>query len=253
MNRRTFIKSGALFVPMIFVPKLIRAQSLDDAVQAALIMRKRKRAGGGGGGTITLIGSGVSAGSSDELTVTTPSYNTTGATLIVIVQSSAGGANTPSDSKGNTWTQVINEPTFGNNHSSIYYCASPTTDSAQTFTATYGGTGEPTLIVYAFSGATGVLDKNSGGFNNGSTTTCQPGSVTPTTSGQLVISGFSYQASVTASVDSGLSNQIDVGFSLFHHQGNSAAFKIQSVAAAINPQWTASGTGNFAATLATFK
>ncbi len=51
MNRRSFIKSGALFVPTIFVPRLIRAQGIgrSPAFRGAAAQQGRPASGGGGG------------------------------------------------------------------------------------------------------------------------------------------------------------------------------------------------------------
>lgn len=53
MKRRHFIKSGALFVPTIFVPRLIRAQANTYRDIAWLINRNAPAAGGGG--TLTWV------------------------------------------------------------------------------------------------------------------------------------------------------------------------------------------------------
>jgi hypothetical protein len=55
MNRRKFIKCGSLFIPMIFVPKLIRAQGFTYKDPAFLGNAKKRVSGGGGGGGCTTI------------------------------------------------------------------------------------------------------------------------------------------------------------------------------------------------------
>jgi len=53
MNRRHFIKTGALFVPTIFIPRPIRAQSVLTADGLAAFGSPAPSGGGGGGGDIT--------------------------------------------------------------------------------------------------------------------------------------------------------------------------------------------------------
>jgi len=84
MNRRTFIKTGALFVPTIFVPKLIRAATPAN-LNAAFFRGKVPVSGGGTGLPSGLIsrwnfeeGSGStandSAGSNTGTLVNSPTY-----------------------------------------------------------------------------------------------------------------------------------------------------------------------------------
>lgn len=54
MTRRTFIKRGALFVPTIFVPNLIRASTMLTARGLATKTKKAAAVGGGGGYTYFL-------------------------------------------------------------------------------------------------------------------------------------------------------------------------------------------------------
>ncbi len=53
MNRRSFIKRGALFVPTIFVPRLIHAQTILTADGLAALRKQPASGGGGGGGGST--------------------------------------------------------------------------------------------------------------------------------------------------------------------------------------------------------
>src|SRR6185503_14416153 len=85
MNRRNFIKRGALFVPMIFVPKLIRAAT-PQHLNAQFFRAKVAPSGGGGTGLPSGLvsrwnfeeGSGStandSAGSNTGTLVNSPSY-----------------------------------------------------------------------------------------------------------------------------------------------------------------------------------
>lgn len=208
--------------------------------------------GGGGGGGWAVIGSGVVKGSANGDSATTPTYNTTGATLIVIVTSSLNSTPTPTDSMGNTWT-LAKKIDGGSGSSAIYYCASPTTDAAQTFTIS-GVNDFPVIAVYAFSGgAGGILDKSSSAI--GSASTIQAGSITPTANNELVISAISwFQNSTSATINSGFATPILGGRVIGQCIGGGASFLIQTIAAAVNPTWTMGGSpDDNASTMASFK
>lgn len=209
-------------------------------------------AGGGGGGGWAQIGSPVSAGSANGDNISTGPKDTTGATLIVIVVG-ASGSQTPTDSKGNTWTRAVVSASFAGEAVSIWYCASPTTDSAQTFTINNVNS-FAALAVYAFSGgAGGILDKNNSGFINPPPgTTVQPGSITPTTANQLIVTGVAFDTGTTATVDSGFGTVTKVNRVSGQHYGLGASFLVQNPAAAINPTWTTT-SGDDSASIASFK
>jgi len=86
-SRREFIKRGALFVPAIFVPKLIRASS-PQHLNAAFF--RAKVASGGGGGSCTPAYTDVSSGGygtgnrTSVLSIFTVNFGTTGTLTILI-------------------------------------------------------------------------------------------------------------------------------------------------------------------------
>lgn len=61
-SRRTFLKRGALFVPFIFAPKLIRAQGILAKKQSVGSLNQRV-VSGGGGGSLNMITGGENSGS----------------------------------------------------------------------------------------------------------------------------------------------------------------------------------------------
>jgi hypothetical protein len=198
---------------------------------------------------------------------TSSSINTTGADLIVIVESSFsfGTIVAPADSYSNSYGVAVQQLSVsGRQTGTIWFLHNPTVGTAHVFTAeNFFGT----LEVYAFSGSgTGVvLDQTNSASvaGDGSTTfTAQPGSVTPSTGGQLLIGGWALDnpadtGSPPFSVDSGFtlaSYDDTVPGSLF---GCVGAYLFQSTAAAVNPTMTrsnatASGDAT-AAMIATFK
>lgn len=178
--------------------------------------------------------------------------DTTGATLLVVVASYLyNAAVTLTDSAGNTWTPLTAYSTSASTRVRIYYCLSPSTSASHTFQLA-GALSYPALAVAAFSGTltASAFDVENGNFNN-SGTTVATGTVTPSEGNELLIFGFSSNASGSYSVDVGtIANQAGLlGASAF---GVALAYQIQTTATARNATWT-SGSGTLAAAAATFK
>jgi len=203
MRRREFIKRGALFMPTIFIPRLIRAQSILTADGLAAYIPPATSGGGGGGAAWTLIAETSAAGDGNVgHTTTTTAIDTTGANLIVVL-TPGGSFRSVSDSKGNTWTQ--RNDTGGTPRHCISDKISPTVGSGHTFSINAGSS----IIVLAFakSGGAPVFDTQTAGVFSGNWvngTTLKPGSITPATSADLMISGLCYDvtSSPNVSVDS---------------------------------------------------
>lgn len=192
---------------------------------------------------------------------TSPAITTTGANLICIAvghyQPNVGSL-VLSDSKSNTWTLAIRKFDGSASDISIFYCLNPIVGASHTFTvaglATYS-----TLCAEAFSGVNTVfgIDQISvGGAAAGSPV--QPGSVTPGTNGSLVYTAASVTGDATNTrvfgINSGMTiaDQVPYNSGLFF--GSMGSYLIQSVAAAINPSVTYTGTvGAMAAATVTFR
>ncbi|MDP3139799.1 MAG: hypothetical protein Q8N17_26115 [Burkholderiaceae bacterium] len=128
---------------------------------------------------------------------TTAAIDTTGATLIVVIQRQEGSPATPmSDSEGNTWIELTKyaSANFGFGVRG-YYCISPTTDASHTFT---NGTGAGyALAVLAFDNTGVSYDKVAGAGTAGGTsyTSIAVGASTPGQTTSLVIAGgFAFAA-----------------------------------------------------------
>lgn len=189
---------------------------------------------------------------------TTGSMDTTGADLLVACFADAGGAvPTITDSKGNTW--VLGRRAVPIDWgSSIYYAwgTGLVVGTGHTFTFTktdqFGS-----AQVFAFSGgqiATDPLDQTN--QNHALTsTTMQPGSVTPTTDGQLVIAHDTWDNEASmATVDSGFVTPSygDIGTGGVY-LGSGSSYLIQTNAAAVNPTFTLPSTSHQYGVIVTFK
>jgi hypothetical protein len=174
----------------------------------------------------------------------------------------------PIDNQSNTYTYAILGA--GNAYSTIWYCYLPSssgTSSSHTFSCATLAGNRPSIAVLAFSGAlaspldqtgaNGTLDTGNQSIRCVATS---PGSITPTTSGQLLIAGLCSVFTTTAptTIDSGFGiDQFAASLTGSLYFGVGAAHLVQATAAAVNPDWawtTFAGTPDPAsACIASFK
>lgn len=187
----------------------------------------------------------------------TSAINTTGANLLVacIATNQSGGGVAPTDSQSNTWTKAIAE-TATVPFVTVWYVYSPSTSSAQTFSASTNPT--PAIVVAAFSGsASSPLDQTNGsGYS--ATTSAATGSITPTQNNELLISCLSSSASnaiTNLTVNDSFSQVATVAGVSGTNAWGSMYYLVQPTAAAINPTWSwttaSSGSVNIASFLGT--
>lgn len=206
--------------------------------------------------TIAHIAS-TSAGSTGGTTVTTSAIDTTGADFLVVAVSYYGSTSNAdpalSDSKGNTWTALTaRELGFNNAAAKIFYCKPTSVGSGHTFTADRTNT-YPTISVSAFSGvkATSPFDQESGTSTNSASTSYQPGSITPSEDGCLLVTGICSDGTSHSVNSSFNATATDVLSS--NHMGGGIAYKVQTTAGAENPTWSWTGSTWRAAAMASFK
>ena len=200
----------------------------------------------------------VSAKSSAGGSITSSAINNTGATLLVAAMSyyvGSGGSSAISDSSGNTWTPLtLRSDNTANLRLQCYYCANPTVSSSQTFTATSTGSSFPAIAVASFSGVTTStpFDQENGG-GVAASTTHQPGSITPTQSNELIITGIECNGSTANSIDSSYTITDSVAPVGGGNVGVALAYLVQGAASASNPTWTMSASDTAALEIASFK
>lgn len=190
---------------------------------------------------------------SGNASITTAGVDTTGADLLIIGLAIDDAYNTtPTDSKGNTWTQLTSY-TQTNVRVRLWYSIPTSVGAAHTFSA--GTSPFGSLFAAAFSGSkqTSPADQQNG--SNGFVGTLQPGSITPSENNELIITVFGINATgVPISIDSSfieLGPEIDFGAA--DHYGGQMAYLIQTTAAGVNPTWTRTNTNGCAVTQASFK
>jgi hypothetical protein len=200
---------------------------------------------------ITLLNHLTAAGTS---TFTSPSGDTTGASLLVLALTEASaGLATISDSKGNTWT-LLTEQT-GTPSCRLYYVANPVVGTSHTFTAT----GAAMLAVISVAWFGGVqkaspFDVQSGAVNAAFVNTAQPGSVLPGISNELVVSAFAWISALTVTSVTGMVITDQTNFSAAANYGGGLAYVVQTGApASANPTWNFSATLGGSVVAATFR
>lgn len=199
-----------------------------------------------------VTGTNVGAGSTDRNTVTTAGVNTTGADLLIAVVSDFGTSRAAlSDSKGNSWAALTTTQLGTSGACRIFWSKPSSVGSAHTFTATQANS-FPTVNVAAFSGvhASPVDQQNGATFSV--VTTAQPGSLTPTQAGSLIIAGFtSDNQALTLAINQSFTIGSNIPVSSNCERG-ALAYLIQGAAAAVNPAWSWTTNSNGALRIASF-
>jgi hypothetical protein len=194
-----------------------------------------------GGGVAFVASTAATDNGSFAGTITTSAIDTSGANFLVTCVQSSGGTRTMSDSYGNTW-QALG---YSGNAAQLFYSYNPTVGTGHTFTATTSG-GDISIAVAAFSGmltTSSVYESGSNVYGSpigGSQGPVQAGSITPATSGDLIINGLGW----TKTSGSQGTVSIDSGFTLLDLTGignwsNAVlAYLITSSTSSEDPNWT---------------
>lgn len=183
---------------------------------------------------------------------TTSAIDTTGSKLIVLsVSKWTTGAISVSDSKGNTWVPLTERGSGSTPTNRLYYCENPIVGSGHTFTVT-GSSVYIALGILAFNGS----DISPFDLENGNTSpsgnSLNPGSITPSIDNEVVITSIATDSSSGMGIDSGFTF-IDIPYSAGNNMGGGISYKIQTIAAAINPAFSWAGAPGGASTIASFK
>lgn len=175
--------------------------------------------------------------------------------LAGVSQYSGATIGTLSDSNGNTWVPLT--VTSGSiAYCRLFYCIGGTVGAAHTFT--WNGSGVAgCLAIQAWKAPTTPsfdVGKESGALVN-SGTTVQPGSLTPSVGGALIVTGMSDTDGTVGpeTVDSGFAITDSLPWNSGNYEGFSLAYLVQTSAAPVNPTWTWFNSGQSAARMAVFK
>ena len=190
---------------------------------------------------------------------TSSGINTSGATLLVMTASTSSNVTipTPSDSYSNHWLQVLSQASSGTSDSTVllYYVLNPTVGTGHTFT--FSGTGTDSCAqVTAWSGVTisnTPLELGATTAASASASSIATGSITPTQNNSLIIAAYTLN-SVTGSptINDSFAVSDQTAYSNGVTYGGGQAHLIQTTATAVNPTWTLGGTGQVATAIAAF-
>lgn len=218
---------------------------ISPAIVGAVAGSRRRSTGGGG---ISLVAS-VAAGSSGGGGFTSSAINTSGAGLIVACLASYSSPSEPSlsDAYSNTYTQLTAVIT-GAVRLRIFYKQTPSVGGSHTFTITGSGT---YANFFAAAYTQGIYESQNTGTASG--TTIQPGSVTPSVDGALLITCLSGVVNVGAV---SINGSYTINSSSAYSSGNrfplAVASWVQTTASASNPTWTTELTTAKCAAIAVF-
>lgn len=198
---------------------------------------------------------------------TSSAVDTTGATLCVASFSDGvtTATYTPTDSKGNTWHGLSIASAGSQGRTQLWYAwdhgGTPlSVGTGHTFTGATTAGGNPFVVFTCYNGtqtSSDPFDQQSTGSTGISVaTSLQPGSVTPATANQLLVTtvsgyveptGFTINSGFTISAQSAL-----VGGTNY---AGAQAYLVETTATAQNPTWTLSSgvAQTMTATIATFK
>lgn len=186
---------------------------------------------------------------------TSAEIDTTGATNIVVAISYyyLGSSIAVSDSKANDWTALTARTASNEAAVQLYYCTECTVGTGHTFTLSCSSC-FGTVAVLAWSGG-GAYDNKESGASNAATSTIQPGSLTPSENGAIVVTAVAFNTgSATLTIDSPF-EKISAGYADYAgstSEGLGLAYDIQTTATAANPTWTAAGSIDMNTAMAVF-
>lgn len=190
----------------------------------------------------TFLGS-VQGASTDGFSATTAGLDTTGAGALFAFIASQAFVPDPylTDSKGNQWTR------WGQGNASstsvaltLWYCSPSTVGAGHTLTVTEQGQTFPAIHFLAFACAPilGLVNAAASAGGSGLTNTFAPGSITPSASNAIVVTGLANSGGTPTSLTGGFTLDQATALVGSQHYGLGSAHLIQTTAAASNPTWT---------------
>ena len=189
---------------------------------------------------------------------TSSAINTSGNNLLLFGVSYLDSAGTPtvSDSKGNTWVQCSIGSGVYVASAVMFYCKNPTVGSGHTFTVTDASSPSYCCAhVATFNNVdtASPFDVQSS-VSDGPGTSGQPGSITPTQNGELLYTLLGpADTIVSPSINSSFTLLDFVDIASGTNFGLASAYRVQAVAAAINPTWSWTNSERTNKLIASFK
>lgn len=195
---------------------------------------------GMGWGAVTNVITPFCQGSTDTNGFTTASKNTTTATAIIVAAASYAPATDPgiTDSQSNSYGSPIINITTGNVQHHVWVVASPSTSASHTLTVSGSGNYVSICVaVLAGTAAASIVDGTPTSSGSLTSTTVQPGSITPGANNYALLTFYS-SADLYSTVDSPFSPADASIAGSGNHESIAIAHDFQTTATARNPTWT---------------
>lgn len=193
---------------------------------------------------------------------TTSSFDSTGATLLIITVADYQQHSTldaVSDSKGNSWHSLTNQYETANIGGTIWY-AYDHGGSALSAGASHTATVTGNYSGFCFSAWSGTLttgnplDQQNGNNNGTGTGTLTTNSITPSVNGCLIITSVHTNNTTPYTINSSYTVLNTWAFVAGAGIGNATGYLVQTTAAATNPTWTTnSSVFDLTTAIASFK
>jgi hypothetical protein len=189
------------------------------------------------GGTPAVSTSCYQGSSSSSLTI--GPLNTTGASVIAIVVASFNDISSVTDNMGNGSATGLTAASGGSPNNQLFYWQTPNVGSGHSITVNGSGGLYASACVFVMSGITGnysgAQSAHSAGYSSAS---CQPGSITPASGPEVVITGFGvYTPTGIPTLDSSYTVGAYQGGSGGLAFGEAAGYLLQPSGTATNPKW----------------
>lgn len=191
----------------------------------------------------------------------TNSIDTSGANFIVVVCHYYQPATiSVSDNKGNTWHKISTYGSGDNTYgwAQLAYAYNATTGTGHFFTCSPDPGGYNSITVTAYSGVKSSSDPldTSNGNNSSPPTTVQPGGVSPSQTGDLLVTAYSSAGSSGSSASISPSPTFTITDTEYNGSGmdGGMAYAVVSDTNSYNPTWTVNNeTQGESAVIAAFK
>lgn len=190
--------------------------------------------------------------------VTTSAIDTTGANFLIVFITNHNTDITTlglSDNKGNTWHHLNNYNTGGGPEGGYWYSYNATCGAGHTVTVS--STFAAGIVFAAFSGiqsSSDPFDVQNGATDNTTTaTSLQPGSITPSVNGELLILSFGTNSGAASGANLSFAAVDSIAPAGGNNEGSYMYYLVQGTAGAINPTVTFGSGGYDLVTIASFK
>lgn len=195
MNRRSFIKRGALWVPAVFIPKAIRAQG-------NLINPYRFAGAGGGGGPFAFVKSVGANNDANDTNMSSALATVTAGNLIVAWFKYEGAPTTITLNDGTTTftARTLTSHANGDLNGQFHYLLSSVASGSVTYTGTFAAARAFKRIIIFEIDTTGSAAYDTEALASGTSVSPSSGNLTTAVANSVVLGGYGEYNNSTLSV-----------------------------------------------------